>query len=149
MFPSERIEATPFAFGSGSTHICSLFGSDRNRTEKYEGRTQPECNIEHVYTDLLDTRYCGCEDDNVEMNNRIGDELKNVVTMEADSSSSPTPRNVYAEEEEFGCRSDRTDNDNTNSAELTELNQCAGQDSCSESQEDSRTGGVNSVSDNT
>lgn len=145
MFPSERIEATPI----GSTpHVSSSMGSELNKTEKYEGRTHVECNIEHVYTDLLDTRYCGCEDDNIEINNRIGEELENSAVIENEPSS-PLVRDADIEEE-FGCRSARTDNQNANPQEFGDSNQCVGQSSKStESQEDSRTGCVNSVGDNT
>lgn len=139
MFPSERIEATPV---NSTPHVCSSLGSELNKTEKYEGRTQPECNIEHVYTDLLDSRYCGCEDDNIEINNRLGEELKHSVTSANDcSSSSPLFKGTDIEEE-FDCRSERTENENMNSQEFKDLKQCG-------NQEDSRTGCVNSVGDNT
>lgn len=146
MFPSERIEATPI----GSTpHVSSSLGSELNKTEKYEGRTHTECNIEHVYTDLLDTRYCGCEDDNIEINNRIGEELEHSACIENESSSSPLVRDADIEED-FGCRSARTDNESINSQEFRDSNQCVGRNANStESQEDSRTEGVNSVGDNT
>lgn len=145
MFPSERIEATPI----GSTpHVSSSLGSELNKTEKYEGRTHVECNIEHVYTDLLDTRYCGCEDDNVEMNTKIGEELDNAAVLENESSSSPVVRDTDIEED-FGCRSARTDKQNTNSQEFSNSSQCVGQNSSTGNQEDSRTEGVNSVADNT
>ncbi|XP_056632638.1 7SK snRNA methylphosphate capping enzyme bin3-like isoform X1 [Diorhabda sublineata] len=66
MFPSERTEATPLNADSSSY---------RRKTEKYEGHSQGPC-IEHVYTDIFDGRYCGCADDNQEINEKLGEELK-------------------------------------------------------------------------
>lgn len=147
MFPSERIEATPI----GSTpHVSSSFGSELNKTDKYEGRTHSECIIQHVYTDLLDTRYCGCEDDNVEINHRIGEELKDATELENDdpSSVSPVLKDAEFEDDEYGG-SERTDTDNINSEEFRDSSRCVVQNSVSDNQENTRTDGVNSVGDNT
>lgn len=144
MFPSERVEATPF---NSTPHVSSSLGSDLNKTEKYECRAQTECSIEHVYTDLLDTRYCGCEVDNIETNDRLGEELKKVTAIENDSPSSPLLRGAD-DNDEFGSRSERTD-DNRNTEELKDSSKCVVQNSSTENQEDSRTESVDSVGDNT
>lgn len=146
MFPSERIEATPF---NSTPHVSSSLGSDLNKTEKYESRTHTECGIEHVYTDLLDTRYCGCEDDNNEMNDRVGEELKKIAATEHElQKSSPLLKGVQ-DDEEFGCRSERADKEHRNTEELKDSSECVGQNSSTEIQDDGRTEGVNSVGDNT
>lgn len=139
MFPSERIEATPI---SSTPHVSSSFGSELNKTDKYEGRTHTECGIQHVYTDLLDCRYCGCEDYNVEMNNRIREELKDASVLENDSHSSASLllKDAEIEEDEFGCQSERTDVDNTNSEELKDLgNRGVGQNYIFDNRENTRT----------
>nr|CAH7721542.1 unnamed protein product [Callosobruchus chinensis] len=61
MFPSERIEATPLTSGGYSSAWAKT--------------TEKEC-VEHVYTDLFDNRYCVCADDNAELNDQIGEELR-------------------------------------------------------------------------
>ncbi|XP_060529360.1 probable RNA methyltransferase Y17G7B.18 isoform X2 [Cylas formicarius] len=64
MFPSER--ATP----SNPTNS----GSYRGFTDKYESQNS-ELNIEHVYTNMLEGRYCECSDDTNEINKQICENL--------------------------------------------------------------------------
>ncbi|XP_072379279.1 7SK snRNA methylphosphate capping enzyme-like isoform X1 [Diabrotica undecimpunctata] len=73
MFPSERVEATPNNITPSIVGASS--DSYRLKTEKYENPNHGPC-IEHVYTDIFDGRYCGCTDDNQEINDKLGEELK-------------------------------------------------------------------------
>lgn len=91
MFPSERIEATPI----NVTPVVE--GAEGNKTSKYEPQNQVL--MEHVYTDIFDSEYCGTTnehryclstDDNTEMYDTIGEELGREAEHESPYGSSRT-----------------------------------------------------------
>lgn len=90
MFPSERVEATP----NGTTPNVGVYNDVLYqkicKTEKYESRTQPEVCVEHVYTNIMENRYCGCAEDVVEANESIEEDLRISDQMECDTSQSRT-----------------------------------------------------------
>ncbi|XP_023030218.1 7SK snRNA methylphosphate capping enzyme isoform X2 [Leptinotarsa decemlineata] len=104
MFPSERTEATPINY----TPTIAVFDSCRIKTEKYESQNPGPC-IEHVYTNIFDDRYCGCADDNSEMNDKVGEELKKEAMELVPSKSFGSERTVISEEGEDGKITDITD----------------------------------------
>lgn len=102
MFPSERIEATP-------VNITPTVGGSSNdfdkfRTGKYEGQTQVDC-VQHVYTDIFDNRYCGCSEENSEINDKLAEELKPVVAKQEslDKNSKAEFKNEQDCESEVVC----------------------------------------------
>ncbi|KAJ8952143.1 hypothetical protein NQ318_018479, partial [Aromia moschata] len=85
MFPSERIEVTP----SNITPNVGVYNDSLYqkicKTGKYESQTQVEGCVEHVYTDIFDSRFSGCEEDVMEAHKFIDEDLKNAQNMEMDT----------------------------------------------------------------
>ncbi|KAJ8982426.1 hypothetical protein NQ317_007774 [Molorchus minor] len=86
MFPSERIEATP----SNITPNVGVYNDSLYqkicKTEKYESQSHVGVDVEHVYTDIFDSRFCGTEDDMAEAHMFIEEDLNKAQEMEADTS---------------------------------------------------------------
>ncbi|KAJ8920172.1 hypothetical protein NQ315_011833 [Exocentrus adspersus] len=76
MFPSERIEATPNSVTPNVGVYNDSLYQNICKTEKYESHTGPEVCVEHVYTDIIESRYCGCTEDNSELNEKIAEDLR-------------------------------------------------------------------------
>ncbi|KAG5868913.1 hypothetical protein JTB14_023095 [Gonioctena quinquepunctata] len=91
MFPSERVEATPINI----TPTTVRSDSGTLKMEKYESQNSGGC-IEHVYTDIFESRYCGCVDINV----KIGEDLKKDTKQTSNSE-----RTVNSEEGDFARNS--------------------------------------------
>ncbi|XP_018568030.1 probable RNA methyltransferase Y17G7B.18 isoform X2 [Anoplophora glabripennis] len=99
MFPSERIEATPNSITPNVGVYNDSLYQKICKTEKYESRTQPEICVEHVYTDIIENRYCGREEDITEVNECIEEDLRNTEEMECSNTSQAGAGRVNGEED--------------------------------------------------